>query len=62
MYNYALNYQYLSKIIYKGVFVIRVNSDSPADKADIKLGEIIEEINGNQIKNSLDFFQCMSYK
>ncbi len=48
--------------LYKGVFVNRVNSDSLADKAGIKLGEIIEKIYGNQIKNFMDFFKCMDYK
>ncbi len=34
-----------------GVLVERVSEDSPADKADIKVGDIILEIDGNKIHN-----------
>ncbi len=50
------------KIVLKGVYVTKVNSDSPADVAGIKLGEVVEEINGNQVNNSSDFLKCIGYQ
>ena len=36
----------------KGVVVARVEADSPADKADMKVGDVIVEINGKEVQSS----------
>ncbi|MEJ2115648.1 MAG: DegQ family serine endoprotease, partial [Gammaproteobacteria bacterium] len=36
----------------KGVVVARVEADSPADKAGIKVGDVIIEVNGREVQNS----------
>ncbi|KRX07445.1 Trypsin-like cysteine/serine peptidase domain [Pseudocohnilembus persalinus] len=45
----------------KGAFVIKINSDSPSDKANLKLGDIIEEVNGIKITNNQDLLKCIGY-
>lgn len=42
--------------------MIKVNSDSPGDKSEIKLGDIIEEVNGTKVTNNEDFLRCLGYK
>ncbi len=36
----------------KGVVVARVEADSPADKAGMKVGDVIIEVNGREVQNS----------
>ncbi|MBN1114794.1 MAG: Do family serine endopeptidase, partial [Oligoflexia bacterium] len=40
---------------YHGVLVVQVESNSPAARANIKVGDIILEVNQQQIKNTRDF-------
>jgi len=36
----------------KGVVIARVEADSPADKADMRVGDVIVEVNGRDVSNS----------
>jgi len=36
----------------KGVVIARVEADSPADKADMQVGDVIVEVNGREVSNS----------
>ncbi|MBN1114743.1 MAG: PDZ domain-containing protein, partial [Oligoflexia bacterium] len=47
---------------YGGVLVVQVESDSPAAKANIKVGDIILEVNQQQIKNTRDFSKALNRK
>jgi len=44
-----------------GAFVIKINSDGPANQGGIKLGDTIVEINDQKITNNNDFFKCLGY-
>ena len=46
----------------KGAFVIKVNSEGPASKAGLKLGDTIMEIDGVGIEDGGDLFKCIGYK
>lgn len=37
-----------------GAFIIKINSDSPAEKAGLRLGEVIKSINGVAIQHGKD--------
>lgn len=37
-----------------GAFIIKINSDSPAEKAGLRLGEVIKSINGVTIQHGKD--------
>jgi S1-C subfamily serine protease len=37
-----------------GVYIARIKRRSPGDKAGLKLGDIITEINGKPVKNTTD--------
>lgn len=41
--------------------MIKINSDSPGDKSDLRLGDVIEEVNGVKITNNEDFLRCVGY-
>lgn len=45
-----------------GAFVIKVNSEGPAQKADIKLGDTIVEIDGISVTDGADLFKILGYK
>lgn len=45
-----------------GAFIIKTNSDGPAAKAGLKIGDTITEINGQKITSNLDFTKCVGYK
>ena len=44
-----------------GAFIIKINSDSPADLAGLKLGEVIKEIDGMTIQHATDVSKIFSY-
>ncbi|KAM3145431.1 hypothetical protein pb186bvf_002475 [Paramecium bursaria] len=44
-----------------GAFVIKINTDSPADKGGLKLGDVIKQINGTPIKHGTDVFKMLGY-
>lgn len=37
-----------------GAFIIKINSDSPAEKAGLRLGEVIKSIDGIPIQHGKD--------
>ena len=44
-----------------GAIVIKINSDSPADKGGLKLGEIIKEVNGITINSPADVNKIIGF-
>lgn len=40
----------------EGVVISEITSDSPALEANLKVGDVIKEINGNPVKNTDDFY------
>ncbi len=47
---------------YAGVKVLEVNANGPADKAGIKVGDIIVEIDGVKVNMMEDLYEQLSYK
>ena len=45
-----------------GAFIVKINSDSPAEIGDLKLGEIIKEINGIQIHFASDVSKIIGFE
>lgn len=46
---------------YDGAFVIKVNTDGPAKKADIKLGDTIVEVDGIAVTDGSDLLKILGY-
>lgn len=44
-----------------GAFIIRLSSDSPADQAGIKLGDVIKSINDTKIKHAADVCKILGF-
>lgn len=44
-----------------GAFILKVNSDGPGAKADLKLGEIITEVNSIKIRDGKDLSRALGY-
>ena len=47
---------------YDGAFVIKVNTDGPAQKADIKLGDTIVEVDGIAVTDGSDLLKILGYQ
>lgn len=50
---------YIDKKIEKGIYVYRVEKNSPADKAGLKEGDTIASINGNDINTMMDLKEAL---
>lgn len=44
-----------------GAFIIKVNSEGPGSKAQLKLGEIITQVNSIKIKDGKDLSRVIGY-
>lgn len=61
--NITITYFYEGRLrsvdVTSGVVIIHVSEDYPADNAGIKVGMILAEINGSEIRNDMDFTEAM---
>ncbi|KAL4485383.1 hypothetical protein ABPG72_008251 [Tetrahymena utriculariae] len=57
----GVSVKWTSDIENGGAFILKVNSDSPGAKADLKLGEIITEVNDIKIKDGKDLARILGY-
>ena len=45
-----------------GAFIIKVNTDGPASKAGMKLGDVLTKINGINVTSSSDIIKIIGYQ
>jgi S1-C subfamily serine protease len=45
-----------------GAFIIKINTDGPAEQAGLRLGEIIKSINGYPIKHAADVCKILGFQ